>query len=504
MRQKELSNEEITKRIDTLENNRRVLIISSDKNDYEQFKNYFANIDYFKSMVRAEKYFAAHPEALDEYSIIILGKNTVLSIPADEKDELKLPKKIKDRAGKAFVAEITTNNAGLSDVPSYEAKILPDSKISMSQLKYNYLVEAILAKAVRKNVAGNFPEASDRPSITNDVKPEIALPSSTANLKVLIVGPLAGNNEEEKEKRRNEIIRKLYLQTGINVKYAESSATSFSAYVRDHLGDYDIIINDGSCLGNVSTMDEESTEQCKDTGRQLTVLMNYYSRLIGPDKPAGTDKRRSDLDVSLGGTAITAPHNDRKLKTISENIPAKNKDDSLIEAFASMVRHSVEIYQNKATELEATHEERKAQTARELEDARAKEKKDSLLRTVNGILTIAKRYLNQKRQIRANKIEVTQSSKGIHIYNWDSNTMISSLMLIESPEGIAIRIATIKQGRKLGPMKDLYLSLTPDGTDVLPDEMQESTIKATLTRIKTYIEEPLNRVPDKKRKKRHP
>ena len=493
MRQKELSKTEITERLDSLKNNRRVLIISSDAYDYEQFKRYFAHIDYFKSMVRAEKYFAAHPEALDEYSIIILGNNKVLTIPATKGEELTLPDKIKAKSNKALVAQITKNSSDITGIPSYEVKVLPDHKISMSQARYKLLVEGILAEAVRKNVASKFPEASERPNIANDVKPEIKMPRAAKNLKVLIVGPLAGRNEEEKEKRHGEIRGKLYMQTGIEVEYVESSPTSFSAYVRDHLGDYDVIINDGSCLGNVSIMDEESTEQCKDTGRQLTILVNYFSKLLGEDT------RRSDLEISLGGTAITKPHKDRKLEPIREEIPAKNKDDSLIEALAAMLRHSARIYENNANEIEATAEERKAQVAKEAEAAQAKEKKDSLIRTVNEILDIAKRYLSQDKKIRANEIEVMSSHRGIHIYNWSDNTMISSILIKETPEGISIQIQNTDRKGYLVPIKELFLSNTEDG-DILPNDIQEATIKATLTRMKKYIEEPLNKAADKQRR----
>ena len=55
-----------------------ILLISDVQDDYDELIKYgFKNVDYFKSIIRADKYFSEHPEELDKYHIIIKGKQNV-------------------------------------------------------------------------------------------------------------------------------------------------------------------------------------------------------------------------------------------------------------------------------------------------------------------------------------------------------------------------------------------------------------------------------------------
>ena len=49
-------------------NNANVLLISERQEEYDELVKYgFKNIDYFKSLVIADKYFKLHPERLYKY-----------------------------------------------------------------------------------------------------------------------------------------------------------------------------------------------------------------------------------------------------------------------------------------------------------------------------------------------------------------------------------------------------------------------------------------------------
>lgn len=59
-------------------NEANVLLISDIQDDYDELVKYgFKNVDYFKSIIRADSYFAEHPEKLEKYHIILKGNQNV-------------------------------------------------------------------------------------------------------------------------------------------------------------------------------------------------------------------------------------------------------------------------------------------------------------------------------------------------------------------------------------------------------------------------------------------
>ena len=54
------------------------ILSDSIQDDYDELIKYgFKNVDYFKSIVRADKYFAEHPLELQKYHIILKGNQNV-------------------------------------------------------------------------------------------------------------------------------------------------------------------------------------------------------------------------------------------------------------------------------------------------------------------------------------------------------------------------------------------------------------------------------------------
>src|SRR5699024_756738 len=70
-------------------NEANVLLISDIQDDYDELVKYgFKNVDYFKSIIRADSYFAEHPEELEKYHIILKGNQNVQHCCFEGDDEL--------------------------------------------------------------------------------------------------------------------------------------------------------------------------------------------------------------------------------------------------------------------------------------------------------------------------------------------------------------------------------------------------------------------------------
>lgn len=63
---------------DKVLNTANILLVSDIQDDYDELVKYgFKNVDYFKSIIRADQYFSKHPEELEKYHIILKGNQNV-------------------------------------------------------------------------------------------------------------------------------------------------------------------------------------------------------------------------------------------------------------------------------------------------------------------------------------------------------------------------------------------------------------------------------------------
>lgn len=97
----------------------------------------------------------------------------------------------------------------------------------------------------------------------------LPLPNKKTDLKILY---LDANLRPIKDK---EITSRIAEELQLNITFEEDNNSGLGKYVQNHLGDYDIIIVSRMYSGNLLKMNYESKEQCKDTGRDLTLLVSY-------------------------------------------------------------------------------------------------------------------------------------------------------------------------------------------------------------------------------------
>lgn len=243
-----------------------VLLLSDEEEEYREVKKLgFQNIDWFTSAIRADKQFRKDPSFLDRYHIVISGHQAV--------------------AERMFLADIIINEAiagrGLAkkmlvaDIYSFEqngttlykTQLLgfdgaPNRTVN-SHLYADILNETCISAALG-NILGKVP-VSDKfvPYEMADAysKP---LPTKKSDLRILFLALEMDDLALEAQKY------------GLDVMVAEADNLSIDRVVKDHLGDYDIIIGAVNYTALLTKLAKEASEQCKDTGRQLVLLATYY------------------------------------------------------------------------------------------------------------------------------------------------------------------------------------------------------------------------------------
>ena len=128
------------------------------------------------------------------------------------------------------------------------------------------------------------------------INPHRFIPKTKKDLKILVLG-FGG-----------QVFPKVIGDLGLNIDFNEDNNFSLGLHVKNNLGNYDIIIASRFYSGNILGMNRESTEQCKDTGRGLTLLMTYEEKTFSENSLGNTLK----IAYSYGG--VYAPHGEVKSK----------------------------------------------------------------------------------------------------------------------------------------------------------------------------------------------
>lgn len=245
-----------------------ILLISDVEEDYEALKKFgFKNVDRFKSLIRAEKFFNIYPHYLDKYQIIIEGNQELRDIWYFDK-ECKLPDKIRDKRKQFTVT--TLNIYDFADRPNYITLLNCENNNIYLNLENNDYFEcfdnilnvAFVNESLKKKDNKRYEALIDFYNCNR------ILPKRKEDLKILYLVRLPMDTDI------TENIEKL----GLNVEVKADNNSSISENVKNHLGDYDIILGTSSFSSNLKRLSCESTEQCKDTGRKLTLLVVYHDR----------------------------------------------------------------------------------------------------------------------------------------------------------------------------------------------------------------------------------
>lgn len=137
---------------------------------------------------------------------------------------------------------------------------------------YQERIDKIISQKDLEEIIKKYPEKEQKRSPVTDYENpnRIPLPKKKEEIKILYLDAISINPHAK------EIAEEL----GLNVTFKEDNNFAIRDHIRQHLGEYDIIIASQSYSRNLPEMNIESTEQCKDTGRDLVLLLTYESRPI--------------------------------------------------------------------------------------------------------------------------------------------------------------------------------------------------------------------------------
>lgn len=283
-------------------NNINVLLISDNKEDYEGLINSgFKNIDYFKSIIRADAYFDEHPEELEKYQLVLLGNQNVQNCCFY--GNVDLEKKLYRLREITAVIQVPIRRTETSEKRVIES-FLSDIKHRRSwdicegtiESFYDRVIENLLINKVLDESRTVF--ESFKPYVEY-INPNRIIPKNKKDLKILYLDAVSVSTYA------------LFVanELGLDITFKEDNNSSLGLYAKSHLGDYDIIIASHSYSKNILGMNQESTEQCKDTGRELTLLVTYEETSPMSKDSLGDTLR---LEYSYGGNL--APHDSIKSK----------------------------------------------------------------------------------------------------------------------------------------------------------------------------------------------
>lgn len=271
-------------------NDVNILLISDQPEDYETLiKCGFKNINWFKSIVRAKRYFDEHPNELANHHITFIGEqsiNTEYAVFYLAEPDLELKKTIEKVCKEKGLQKFRLYSWNSKEKPDERnlftseeyvfnengtcQKFKLDSSIRGGHLTEeefcNKIVEFLLVKYPNGIIPTlDFNKVYDY--INPDVKP---YPKKISDIKILTYSD--DNNLREKYGLNITTCDDLFPT---NNDKDSKSYYEFRKYLKEHLADYDIFILKKSDYASRILQGKESTEQCKDTGKPLTLLVAY-------------------------------------------------------------------------------------------------------------------------------------------------------------------------------------------------------------------------------------
>lgn len=251
-------------------NEANVLLISNSEKEYQELLRFgFKNVDFFKSIIRANKYFEEHPDELNKYHIVLRGEKCNIT---DAAYKLSLLDKINHLNYYNHIVETyMSNDEEINHFYIYLHDYKRARTFGMRTDSYSALYERLAENAFINNVLEAHPVDNEKflKYSDSEVKEKLPLPKNKSELKVLFLCDCYCWQTPEVK----EYLKKLGLQLVIE----KDDNNSLKNTILPHLGEYDIIIAGALFSKYILGLAAESTEQCKDTGRQLVLLADYVS-----------------------------------------------------------------------------------------------------------------------------------------------------------------------------------------------------------------------------------
>lgn len=491
-------------------NEANVLLISDIQDEYDELIKYgFKNVDYFKSIIRADSYFAKHPEELEKYHIILKGNQNIRNCSFVEK--AGLDRTISKLRNQKHILEPTLyryNHSGYIELVTYLNDINNHRSWNTKELTYPDIFDRIVENMLINHTLEKL-DLKDKKfmPIQDYINPNrLPLPTKKSDLKILYLDI----------KKVNDLTSRIIEELKLDVTFKEEDNFSLD-YVKNHLGEYDIIIVSRTYLGNLLNMNIESTEQCKDTGRQLTLLVSYDDTYLGVNRDLGDGIR---LNYRFGGNiAPSSDFNNKEFRFLKQQIEIDEKDEYhneynlrkysqikiILEASVNFYNEAlIQMKKNSLCDLDfKTAEELEQDYIKVLENKEAIRKLElAPIRLFDNIRYSIVNYLNYRKNELINQIpeglKITECKYGIKVENIYQGRTLCAIVFQKEYQHEYLRVFEIQTLTKKGILSSpqtigVYTSEYDNFESIpnRPDEKQDNALVSIEKKINIALR-PLN------------
>lgn len=486
-----MKTEEIKKKIN-------ILLISENEEENEELKKAgCSNIDRFKSIIRADKYFRKNPDKLDQYHLALLGNSTLTALEFYNFQSLDyLVHHREDIIDGFFLLKCPrTVNGGEIYSISMNKRI--------EAFSYQELIDKIISQKDLEEIIKKYPEKEQKRSPVTDYENpnRIPLPKKKEEIKILYLDAISINPHAK------EIAEEL----GLNVTFKEDNNFAIRDHIRQHLGEYDIIIASQSYSRNLPEMNIESTEQCKDTGRDLVLLLTYESRPI----PKMIEEEYDSLGIgtectlrySFGGRLATESTKKYFQFPVlrKETIKDKRKEDDKSEIKVTL-EQAVNLYNNELQKTGKNSIEdvtfKTSDEYKEEYDKKEQEKELEPIYNYKKLYCQISNYLYFKSKNLVPKdlpgLKIIEEENGIKIINLYQGKPLCAITMSKGYPKDNLNIFTIEKRTKKGTlgsptMVGIYTKSKEKTPNIprRPNEEEQRVLSSIIKKV-DYVIEPLN------------
>ncbi len=509
---------ELQENKDKILNSGNVLLISESNEDYDELIKYgFQKIDHFKSLIRADQYFAKYPERLNKYHIILQGISSISYCFFGENVELK--EKIKNLCFTNHILEISLYKYNLPDHTEFSA-YLSDNRngrdLKTEELSYTAIFDRIMENTLINRTLDKAQTLEQEVEYTDYINPNrLPLPNTKSELKILYLD----------RTRVNKYATYIAKYLGLDITFREGNNQSLGKYVKSHLGDYDIIIASDLYSNSLINMNIESTEQCKDTGRNLTLLATYKNDSIWQfDENDKLDYQGIGSEINLhyklaGNLALDNDYHSEEFKVLRKSFEFIQEDEehqkdyeSDVTCIIGILGASLNIYNNALLQNnKSSIKDLDIKTAEEFDkeyemaDQQEEERKRSALKAINAFDNIryfVTNYLDYKRKGLITKIpeglRITEEEKEIKVESIYQGRTLCTITFAKDYKEQNLRIFKIQAISKKGTLANpetigLYTKKYENRRNIpnRPNERQANALLSIQKKIEVTLQ-PLN------------
>lgn len=507
-------------------NTANVLLISDIEEDYDALVKYgFKNVDYFKSIIRADKYFDKHPEKLKKYNIILKGNQSVQHCCFEGRT--KLDSTIDELGYKKNVLTSSLSELKLGDCTEFFVYLKDNINYRYwhaTETTYPGVFDRIVENTFINHTLDNV-DLKNQKFIKHEdyINPNRLLPRKKSDLKILYLEPF----------RVSEFANRISQELGLDITFKEDNNYSLGRDIKSHLGDYDIFIVSNTYSYHLLGMNVESTEQCKDTGRDLTLLTTYDEIYWRTNEGLGNDVK---LNYTFGGNiAPDSKCHSTAFRVLRKPVNLEGKDEywkkqaqSRYCKMRATIEASVNIYNEALKEMgKITLNDLDLNTASEFEseytlaeDNKRKQKEAELapITAFDNIRDEVLNYLEYRKNGLISEepagLKITEGKDGIKLENiYQGKTYCSIIFRKSCREKQGLRVFSVQTLSKKGILSNpqivgLYTK-EYESLDSVPNRPNENQSKALASiekkvnvALKPLNEEALNKKQNQRTKKK--